>query len=141
MLDRYFKDVNKHPLLSKDEELKIYEKLRRKGRGTRAAKERLVLANLRLVVKMAYKYEGYGLDLEDLINEGNIGMLKAVDKFNPNAGVKFITYASYWIKQTMLRALENKGRTIRLPSGASKLYLNILKYQKKYLYQMILLQI
>ena len=83
--------------------------------GDEQARERMIKANLRLVVKIARDYEGFGLPLLDLINEGNIGLMKAVDKFDPTKGAKFSTYSSWWIKQAIKRSLSNQSKTIRLP--------------------------
>src|SRR5208282_6676721 len=84
-------------------------------KGDRRARERMITANLRLVVKIARDYEGLGLPLLDLINEGNIGLMKGVERFNPRKGAKLSSYASWWIKQCIMRALANQSKTIRLP--------------------------
>lgn len=87
------------------------------GEGARRARRELVEAHLRLVVYYAYKYNGFGLALGDLIQEGNLGLLRAVDKFDPQRGVRFATYATYWIRQSLRRALAKHGRTVRLPAN------------------------
>src|SRR5208282_1451574 len=84
-------------------------------RGDKAAREQMITANLRLVVKMARDYQGLGLPLLDLINEGNIGLMKGVQRFDPRKGAKLSSYASWWIKQAIRRALSNTSKTIRLP--------------------------
>ncbi len=126
-LDLYFFNLSKHELLSKQEEIELGESIQawkskpKAGQSTRkrgkAALQKLVECNLRLVVKIAKDYRNYGLDLEDLVCEGNLGLLKAAERFDPAHGAKFSTYASYWIKQSIRRGLSNKSRTIRLPVG------------------------
>jgi len=102
---------------------------RRKGRE---AREKLILSNLRLVQKIAQRYKNIGLDLEDLISEGNIGLVKAVEKFDPSRGSRFSTYATYWIRQAMTRALSNQSRVIRLPTHAVEKQSKIVKFIEKY---------
>ena len=102
---------------------------RRKGRE---AREKLILSNLRLVQKVAHRYKNNGLDLEDLISEGNIGLVKAVEKFDPNKGSRFSTYATYWIRQAMTRALSNQSRVIRLPTHAVEKQSKIDKFVEKH---------
>ena len=102
---------------------------RKKGR---AAREKLILSNLRLVQKIAQRYKNNGLDLEDLISEGNIGLVRAVEKFDPNKGSRFSTYATYWIRQSMTRALSNQSRVIRLPTHAVEKQSKIVKFVAKY---------
>src|SRR5207247_7983367 len=84
-------------------------------KGDKAARERMIKANLRLVVKIARDYEGYGVPLLDLISEGNIGLMKGVERFDPTKGAKLSTYSAWWIKQRIKRALANQSKTIRLP--------------------------
>lgn len=100
------------PLLSVDDEVRLARKIKR---GDQEARERMIRANLRLVVKIAHDYEHLGLPLPDLVSEGIIGLMKAVDRFKPEKGGKLSTYAALWIKQQIRRALANQGRTIRLP--------------------------
>ena len=102
---------------------------RKKGRE---ARERLILSNLRLVQKIAQRYKNNGLDLEDLISEGNIGLVRAVEKFDPNKGSRFSTYATYWIRQAMTRALSNQSRVIRLPTHAVEKQSKIVKFIEAY---------
>ncbi len=111
-LTAYFRDVGGVPLLSREEEIELAAKIKR---GDDAARERMIRANLRLVVKIARDYENLGLPLLDLISEGTIGLMKAVEKFDPAKGGKLSTYGSWWIKQQIRRALANQSRTIRLP--------------------------
>lgn len=108
----YLREIGQVKLLTPQEEITL---ARRIQRGDKKAREHMITANLRLVVKIAREYEGLGLPLLDLINEGNIGLMKGVQRFNPNKGAKFSTYASLWIKQAIRRALSNTAKTIRLP--------------------------
>ena len=108
----YLREIGRVKLLTASEELAL---ARRIQRGDQAAREQMITANLRLVVKIARGYESFGLPLLDLINEGNIGLMKGVQRFNPNKGAKLSTYASWWIKQAIRRALSNQSKTIRLP--------------------------
>jgi RNA polymerase primary sigma factor len=111
-LKLYLREIGKVKLLSLEEE---YELAARIKKGDKKAAEKMVKANLRLVVKIARDYEGLGLPLLDLISEGNIGLMKAVERFDPAKGGKLSTYGSWWIKQSMKRALANQSKTIRLP--------------------------
>jgi len=108
----YLQEINKIPLLSKSEEEKIASMA---AKGNSAARERLVNANLRFVVSVAKKYQGRGLPLEDLVSEGNMGLLNAVNHFDVEKGYRFITYAVWWIRQSIVKAIQEKGRMIRLP--------------------------
>ena len=111
-LRAYLQEVGTVSLLTPDKEIKLAALIKA---GDMQARERMIKANLRLVVKIAHDYEGYGLPLLDLINEGNIGLMKAVDRFDPAKGAKFSTYGAFWIKQAIKRALANQSKTIRLP--------------------------
>jgi RNA polymerase sigma factor (sigma-70 family) len=108
----YFREIGRIPLLTREEELDL---ARRTRAGDEAAKQRLIESNLRLVVQIARRYRNRGLPLPDLIEEGNLGLLRAVDKFEPDRGTRFSTYATWWIRQAVARALANQARTIRLP--------------------------
>ena len=112
ILSIYLKEINKVPLLTREEEVELCEKARK---GDKAAKDKIVEANLRFVVKVAKKYQNHGLDLTDLISEGNIGLLNAIEKFDPSLGYHFISYAVWWINQSILKAVSEKSRAIRLP--------------------------
>lgn len=112
-LETYLKEINETALLSADEEKMLS---RRISAGDGAARDRMVRANLRLVVNIARAYTGKGLPLQDLIEEGNLGLLRAVEGFDPEMGTRFSTYASYWIKQSIKRALVNSAKTIRIPA-------------------------
>jgi RNA polymerase primary sigma factor len=111
-LQLYLREIGEVKLLTPDEEIVLARRIRR---GDKHAREQMIKANLRLVVKIARDYEGFGLPLLDLINEGNIGLMKGVERFDPRKGAKLSTYASWWIKQSIKRALANQGKTIRLP--------------------------
>jgi RNA polymerase primary sigma factor len=111
-LELYLREVGQVKLLTPAEEIVLARRIRK---GDEQAREHMIKANLRLVVKIARDYEGLGLPLLDLINEGNIGLMKGVERFNPAKGAKLSTYASWWIKQSIKRALANQSKTIRLP--------------------------
>ncbi len=111
-LQLYLREIGQVKLLTPQEEITL---ARRIQRGDKRAREHMIKANLRLVVKIAREYEGLGLPLLDLINEGNIGLMKGVERFDPRKGAKLSTYASWWIKQGIKRALANQSKTIRLP--------------------------
>jgi len=112
-LETYLREINEVALLTADEEKQLAHAL---GEGDMAARERMIRANLRLVVNIARGYVGKGLALQDLIEEGNLGLLRAVEGFDPNVGTRFSTYASYWIKQSIKRALVNTAKPIRIPA-------------------------
>lgn len=112
MLQLYLNEIRRTPLLTIDEEIKLAARIKR---GDKAARDHMIKANLRLVVKIAYDYKDMGLPLMDLISEGNLGLIKAVSRFDPAKGGKLSTYAAWWIKQSMKRALANQSKTIRLP--------------------------
>lgn len=111
-LELYLREIGQVPLLTPREEIVLARRIRR---GDAAAREHMIKANLRLVVKIARDYDGLGLPLLDLVNEGNMGLMKAVERFNPAKGAKLSTYAAWWIKQSIKRALANQSKTIRLP--------------------------
>ena len=112
VIDYYLNEIKKIPLLTPSEELELAKKAKN---GDISAKEKIVKSNLRFVITIAKKYQNHGLDLEDLISEGNIGLLIAIEKFEPSKGYKFISYAVWWIRQSILRAISDKGRMIRIP--------------------------
>jgi RNA polymerase primary sigma factor len=112
-LETYLREINETSLLSADDEHQLAVAI---GGGDNQARDRMVRANLRLVVNIARGYTGKGLGLQDLIEEGNLGLLRAVEGFDPAVGTRFSTYASYWIKQSIKRALINTAKTIRIPA-------------------------
>ena len=112
-LETYLREINETALLTADEEKTL---ARRIATGDTEARDQMVRANLRLVVNIARGYTGKGLVLQDLIEEGNLGLLRAVEGFDPNMNTRFSTYASYWIKQSIKRALVNTAKTIRIPA-------------------------
>jgi len=111
-LNRYLREIGRIPLLTPQQEIELAAKIKN---GDAAARERMINANLRLVVTIAHDYANLGLPMLDLISEGNIGLTKAVDRFDPAKGAKLSTYAMWWIKQSIKRALANQSKTIRLP--------------------------
>ncbi|MCK5835076.1 MAG: RNA polymerase sigma factor RpoD/SigA [Lentisphaeria bacterium] len=108
----YMQDIGEIPLVTREEEVELAALIKE---GDEAARQKLTTANLRLVVKIAHDFKGLGLPLLDLISEGNIGLMRAVEKFDPSKGAKFSSYSAWWIKQSMRRALANQSRTIRIP--------------------------
>jgi len=111
-LRAYMQEIGKTALLTPQEEVELAKRIQK---GNKAARDHMISANLRLVVKIAHDYNNFGLPLMDLISEGNIGLVKAVERFDPSKGGKLSTYAAWWIKQSIKRALANQSKTIRLP--------------------------
>ena len=112
ILDIYFRDIGHFPLLSADEELSLARGMRS---GAEQARERLIVSNLRLVAKIAQEYTDVGLSLMDLIQEGNLGLIQAVDRFDPERGFRLSTYSAWWIRRAILLAINNSSRMIRIP--------------------------
>ena len=111
-LKLYIRDIRNIPLLSAEEELKVAKRIKR---GDAKARRIMIRSNLRLVINIAKQYAKYGMPLLDLIEEGNLGLMKAVSKFDPKLGYRFSTYASWWIKQHVTRSLADQGKTVRIP--------------------------
>ena len=128
----YLKEIGKYPLLTREEENKIATAALN---GDLEAKEKLINHNLRLVVSIAKKYMGRGLNLLDLIQEGNVGLIKAVEKFDVSKGFKFSTYATYWIKQSISYAIADQTRNIRIPPHTIKLINSIQKVEQSFLHE------
>ncbi|MHB1864915.1 MAG: RNA polymerase sigma factor RpoD [Candidatus Saccharimonadales bacterium] len=124
----YLREIGKIPLLSADEELELAKKV---VAGDKGAKEKMAEANMRLVVSIAKRYVGRGLDLLDLIQEGNTGLLRAVEKFDPDKGFKFSTYATWWIRQAITRAIADQARTIRIPVHMVETINKLLRTQRR----------
>ena len=124
----YLREIGKIPLLSADEELEL---ARRVVAGDIKAKDQMAEANMRLVVSIAKRYVGRGLDLLDLIQEGNTGLLRAVEKFDPDKGFKFSTYATWWIRQAITRAIADQARTIRIPVHMVETINKLLRTQRR----------
>ena len=142
LLDSYFKDLSKYEILTRERERELVTQFRkwrdnsRAGEGTRKngeiARELLIGSVLRLVIKIANEYSHCSMSLEDLVNEGNIGLMTAVEKFDPERKVRLSTYASYWIRQGIHRSLENQSRTIRLPAHTYPMVKKINKFINEY---------
>ena len=111
-LDKYLQEIGREPLITVDEEVELAQRIRQ---GDRAALDRLTRANLRFVVSVAKQYQNQGMGLSDLINEGNLGLIKAAEKFDETRGFKFISYAVWWIRQSILQALAEQSRMVHLP--------------------------
>lgn len=124
VLNIFLKDVAKIPLLTLTEEIELARKVKK---GDKRAKDALVSANLRFVVSVAKQFQGKGLELLDLINEGCIGLIRAAEKFDDTKGFKFISYAVWWIRQSILQALAEQSRTVRLPCSQSALIIRLIK--------------
>jgi RNA polymerase sigma factor (sigma-70 family) len=124
----YLSEIARIPLLTREEEQAVARRVRA---GDEAAKQRMIEANLRLVVQIARRYLNRGLPLPDLIEEGNLGLLRAVEKFEPERGTRFSTYATWWIRQAVTRALANQARTIRLPVHVELLLARYAREQRR----------
>lgn len=127
ILSMYLKEINRIPLLTPEEELSL---AKRAQKGDEFARKRMIEANLRFVVNVAKKYQNQGMPLIDLINEGNIGLMTALGKFDPDKGYHFISYAVWWIRQSVMKAINEKSRAVRLPLNRTNELLQIQKAQR-----------
>jgi RNA polymerase primary sigma factor len=127
-LDKYFKEINKIDLISSEEEVELSKQIKN---GDEKAKERLISANLRFVITVAKQYQNQGLSFSDLISEGNVGLVKASERFDETRGYKFITYAVWWIRQAIIKSLSENGRVVRLPMNKIDVKSKIAKASKK----------
>ena len=125
----YLKEVSRYPLLTADEEKELAYKIRN---GDKKSIDKLVNSNLRFVISVAKQYQGQGLDLMDLIEAGNYGLIKSATKFDPDKGYKFISYAVWWIKQSIIQSISETSRTVRLPVSQSSSIIKILKTISKF---------
>lgn len=132
VLSIYLEQINKIPMLSYEEE---YELALKAKNGDKRAFDKIINANLRFVVSVAKKYRGQGMPLTDLINEGNIGLITALEKFEPEKGYHFISYAVWWIKQSIMKALSEKARAVRLPLNRANELMQIQKAQSEIMHK------
>src|SRR5690242_18031376 len=123
-IKRYLYEVSKTELVSPEEEAQLFITAKN---GCRKAFEKIVKANLRFVVSVAKQYQGHGMALPDLINEGNLGLIKAIDKFDPSRGFKFISFAVWWIRQNIIQAIANNSKMVRVPLNRTVLHNQIRK--------------
>ena len=134
-LDKYLVEIGREPLVGIEEEIELAQAIRKGGAAGERAKEKLVKANLRFVVSVAKQYQHQGLSLTDLIDEGNIGLVKAAEKFDETRGFKFISYAVWWIRQSILQAIAEQSRIVRLPlnqvGALSKINSEISKFEQE----------
>ena len=124
----YLREIGKIPLLNSEEEFELAQRVLK---GDKKAKDKMAEANMRLVVSIAKRYSGRGLDFLDLIQEGNTGLLRAVEKFDPDKGFKFSTYATWWIRQAITRAIADQARTIRIPVHMVETINKLLRTQRR----------
>jgi RNA polymerase primary sigma factor len=134
LFNLYLKRMGSIPLLKREDEIEVARRISENGNDSEIAKQTLINANLRLVVSIAKQYSYRGLPLSDLVQEGNIGLIRAVEKFDWTRGFKFSTYASWWIRQSIVRAIESQTRTIRIPIYKLEM-VNKVHYAQKDLYQ------
>ena len=128
-LDAYLNKLYEFKILTAEEEAKQFQKLKQ---GDKLARTKLIQSNLRLVVSIAKRYRGQGLELIDLIQEGNLGLIKAIEKYSVDKGARFSTYASWWIREAITRALSNQSRTIRIPTHMTETFTKIRKAKEIY---------
>ena len=133
-ITKYLNDIGKRPLLTKDEELSLARKASKKSLHGKTARDKLIESNLRLVVSIAKKYANKGMDVDDLVQEGNLGLMRAVKKYNPTYNLRFSTYATWWIRQAITRAIGEKSRTIALPMYVVEQIYKIKKVTRSLIY-------
>jgi RNA polymerase primary sigma factor len=126
----YLKEIDKFPLLTPEEEKELAKRIEM---GDTKAKEKLILSNLRFVISVAKKYQGFGLPLSDLISEGNLGLITAAERFDYRKGYHFISYAIWWIRQSILKAISEKSRMVRMPMNRTNELMQIWKFSENYL--------
>lgn len=133
-ITRYMNDISKIDTLSREDEIRLSEEMRNEDQSVSlAARDRLICSNLRLVVKIAHEFKGKGVGFADLVEEGNIGLMTATYKYDPEKGVKFSCYASWWIKEAMHRAIQRQSRLIRMPGGSVQRMMKIVKARRRYM--------
>jgi RNA polymerase primary sigma factor len=125
----YLKDISKFNLLNNFEEVDLAKRIKS---GDQLAKEKLVKSNLRFVISVAKEYQGLGIEFEDLINEGNLGLIKAAERFDETRGFKFITYAVWWIKQAICQCIADKGKIVRFPVNRMNNYVKLSRFVENY---------
>ena len=125
----YLKDISKFNLLNNIEEVDLAKRIKA---GDQIAKEKLIKSNLRFVISVAKEYQGLGIELEDLINEGNLGLIKAAERFDETRGFKFITYAVWWIKQAICQCIADKGKIVRFPVNRMNNYVKLSRFVENY---------
>lgn len=130
VLDRYFNEISRIKLLSVEQEAVLFERIKK---GDEKALEQIIKANLRFVVSVAKSYQNQGMSLNDLINEGNLGLMKAARRFDATRGFRFISYAVWWVRQSILQAMSEQGRSIRLPVNRANEYAQVQKALANYL--------
>ena len=135
-LDKYLVEISRYPMVSINEEIELAQQIHKGGRKGERAKEKLVKANLRFVVSVAKQYQHQGIGLTDLVEEGNIGLIKAAEKFDETRGFKFISYAVWWIRQSIMQAIAEHSRIVRLPlnqvGALSKIQAEISKFEQEH---------
>ncbi len=125
---QYYNDVKKYPLLTREKEMFLVKECKK---GSESAKNKLILSNLKFVIKIAFMYRGQGLPVPDLINEGNLGLIRAADRFNPDKKIKFTSYAVWWIRQAIVQAIFEKARLVRLSAANEQKIRQLKRFSKQ----------